>query len=278
MNQVRIVVDSTADLLPELRRQVDVVPLTVHFGQQEYVDGVTIQAEEFYRKLADCKELPTTSQATPFDFDKVFEPIIAEGDTVVAIVVSSRLSGTYQSARIAAEDYPGKVFVVDTLQVAISSSVLVAYALELVQKGMGAAEIAEELTAVREKVHLMAVVDTLEYLQKGGRVSKTVAIAGGLLNVQPLIGLTEGEIKMLGKARGNKQANALMNKEISRLGIDFSKPILLGYTGTDDALLRKYMEESSDLWEGRVLPATIVSAVIGTHAGPGVVAVAFFSK
>ena len=278
MNQVRIVVDSTADLLPELRRQVDVVPLTVHFGQQEYVDGVTIQAEEFYRKLADCKELPTTSQATPFDFDKVFEPIIAEGDTVVAIVVSSRLSGTYQSARIAAEDYPGKVFVVDTLQVAISSSVLVAYALELVQKGMGAAEIAEELTAVREKVHLMAVVDTLEYLQKGGRVSKTVAIAGGLLNVKPIIGLTEGEIKMLGKARGNKQANALMNKEISRLGIDFSKPILLGYTGTDDALLRKYTEESSDLWEGRVLPATIVSAVIGTHAGPGVVAVAFFSK
>ena len=278
MNQVRIVVDSTADLLPELRRQVDVVPLTVHFGQPEYVDGVTIQAEEFYRKLADCKELPTTSQATPFDFDKVFEPIIAEGDTVVAIVVSSRLSGTYQSARIAAEDYPGKVFVVDTLQVAISSSVLVAYALDLVQKGMGAAEIAEELTAVREKVHLMAVVDTLEYLQKGGRVSKTVAIAGGLLNVKPIIGLTEGEIKMLGKARGNKQANALMNKEIARLGVDFSKPILLGYTGTDDALLRKYMEESSDLWEGRVLPATIVSAVIGTHAGPGAVAVAFFSK
>ena len=278
MNQVRIVVDSTADLLPELRRQVDVVPLTVHFGQQEYVDGVTIQAEEFYRKLADCKELPTTSQATPFDFDKVFEPIIAEGDTVVAIVVSSRLSGTYQSARIAAEDYPGKVFVVDTLQVAISSSVLVAYALELVQKGMGAAEIAEELTAVREKVHLMAVVDTLEYLQKGGRVSKTVAIAGGLLNVKPIIGLTEGEIKMLGKARGNKQANALMNKEIAKLGVDFDKPILLGYTGTDDALLRKYREESSDLWEGRVLPSTIVSAVIGTHAGPGAVAVAFFSK
>ena len=278
MNQVRIVVDSTADLLPELRRQVDVVPLTVHFGQQEYVDGVTIQAEEFYRKLADCKELPTTSQATPFDFDKVFEPIIAEGDTVVAIVVSSRLSGTYQSARIAAEDYPGKVFVVDTLQVAISGSVLVAYALELVQQGMCAAEIAEELTAVREKVHLMAVVDTLEYLQKGGRVSKTVAIAGGLLNVKPIIGLTEGEIKMLGKARGNKQANALMNKEIARLGVDFSKPILLGYTGTDDALLRKYMEESSDLWEGRVLPSTIVSAVIGTHAGPGAVAVAFFSK
>ena len=238
MNQVRIVVDSTADLLPELRRQVDVVPLTVHFGQQEYVDGVTIQAEEFYRKLADCKELPTTSQATPFDFDKVFEPIIAEGDTVVAIVVSSRLSGTYQSARIAAEDYPGKVFVVDTLQVAISSSVLVAYALELERQGMCAAEIAEELTAVREKVHLMAVVDTLEYLQKGGRVSKTVAIAGGLLNVKPIIGLTEGEIKMLGKARGNKQANALMNKEIARLGVDFSKPILLGYTGTDDARKR----------------------------------------
>ena len=96
--------------------------------------------------------------------------------------------------------------------------------------------------------------------------------------MKPIIGLTEGEIKMLGKARGNKQANALMNREIARLGVDFDKPILLGYTGTDDALLRKYVEESGALWEGRVLPTTIVSAVIGTHAGPGAVAVAFFSK
>lgn len=278
MNQVRIVVDSTADLLPHQRSRVETVPLTVHFGEQEYVDGVTIRAEEFYRKLETCKDLPKTSQAAPFDFEKVFQSIVDEGDTAVAITISSRLSSTHQSARIAAEEFPGKILVVDTLQVAISSGILVTHALELLDRGLSAPEIAEELTAVREKVRLLAVVDTLEYLQRGGRVSKTVALAGGLLNVKPIIGIVDGEIKMIGKARGNKQANALMNREIERLGVDFDKPILLGYTGTSDELLRRYMEESGDLWEDRQLPSSIVSAVIGTHAGPGAVAVAFFAK
>lgn len=278
MNQVRIVVDSTADLLPHQRSRVETVPLTVHFGGQEYVDGVTIRAEEFYRKLETCKDLPKTSQAAPFDFEKVFQSIVDEGDTAVAITVSSRLSGTHQSARIAAEEFPGKIFVVDTLQVALSGGILVTYALELLDRGLSAPEIAEELTAVREKAQLLAVVDTLEYLQRGGRVSKTVALAGGLLNVKPIIGIVDGEIKMIGKARGNKQANALMNREIEKLGVDFDKPILLGYTGTSDALLRQYMEESGGFWQGRQLPSSIVSAVIGTHAGPGAVAVAFFAK
>lgn len=278
MSKVRIVVDSTADLLPHQRSRVETIPLTVHFGGQEYVDGVTIRAEEFYRKLETCKDLPKTSQAAPFDFEKVFQSIVDEGDTAVAITVSSRLSGTHQSARIAAEEFPRKIFVVDTLQVALSGGILVTYALELLDRGLSAPEIAEELIAVREKAQLLAVVDTLEYLQRGGRVSKTVALAGGLLNVKPIIGIVDGEIKMIGKARGNKQANALMNREIEKLGVDFDKPILLGYTGTSDALLRQYMEESGSLWQGRKLPSSIVSAVIGTHAGPGAVAVAFFAK
>lgn len=278
MNQVRIVVDSTTDLPTELRQQVDIVPMCVRFGTQEYLDGVTIQPTEFYQKLENTKELPTTSQASPFDFDRIFEPIVAQGDTVVAITISSRLSGTYQSACIAAADYPGKVFVVDSMQVAIANGALVSYALSLVQAGQSAADIAQALTEIRSKLQLLAVVDTLEYLQKGGRVSKTVAIAGGLLSVKPIIGIVDGEIKLLGKARGNRQANSLMNQEIAKLGVDFDKPIVLGYTGTEAHLLSQYTQQSTAFWQGRQIPTTIVGSVIGTHAGPGAVAVAFFKK
>lgn len=276
---VKIVVDSTADLIPEIRSRVEVVPLTVHFGEKEYIDGVTITPQEFYKKLTAAKELPSTSQATPYAFSDVFEQAMEEGHTVVAIVVSSGLSGTYQSAVIAASEYPGKVFVVDSRHIAISSGIMVEYAFQLLDQGMDAESIADELTAIRSKVRLMAVVDTLEYLQKGGRVSKTLAIAGGLLSIKPIIGFNEeGRIEMVGKARGNRQANAMMNKKALELGIDFSKPFMLGYTGTGDALLQKYIQESADFLADHPYNTSIVSAVVGTHAGPDAVAIAFFTK
>lgn len=275
---VKIIVDSSADLLPEDRARVGVVPLIVHFGQTEYTDGVTITAETFYRKLADCKELPHTSQASPFVFGEAFDKAVKDGNSVVAIIVSSELSGTYQSACIAAADYPGKVFVVDSQNIAISTGILTHYALQLADQGMTAEAIAEEIDRVKSKVHLMAVVDTLDYLQRGGRVSKTVAIAGGLLSIKPIIGIVDGKIQMIGKARGNKQANLFMNQEAEKLGIDMDMPILLGFTGTQDTLLQKYKEESSEFYGSRQLPSTIVGAVVGTHAGPGAVALAFFSK
>lgn len=276
---VRIIVDSTADLIPEMKKRVTVVPLTVHFGETEYVDGVTITPEVFYKKLISGRELPHTSQATPYAFSEVFEEAVEAGDTVVALVVSSGLSGTYQSAVIAAAEFSGKVFVVDSRQIALSSGIMVEYAMQLVDQGMEAEAIAAELTEIRSKVHLMAVVDTLEYLQKGGRVSKAVAIAGGLLSIKPIIGINaEGKIDMVGKARGNKQANALMNKKAQELGIDFSKPLMVGYTGTSDALLQKYLQESAEFLGDHKYSASIVSAVVGTHAGPDAVALAFFSR
>lgn len=273
---VRIVVDSTADLRPEIRQRVDVVPLTIHFGKDDYVDGVSISPAGFYKKLETCKDLPTTSQAAPYAFSEVFETAVDAGDEVVAIVVSSVLSGTCQSANIAAADYPGKVFVVDSRNIAIGSGILTEYALELVDKGLDAEQIATELDAVKEKIRLFAVVDTLEYLQRGGRLSKTVAIAGGLLSIKPIITLEDGGIKMAGKARGNKQANTFMDNKTRELGIDWDKPCMLGYTGTDDELLVKYRAQS-EIWTGDVF-STLVCGVVGTHVGPGAVAVAFFSK
>ena len=277
---VRIIVDSTTDLPEQTARRVTVVPLTIHFGEQQYVSGVDIDARKFYEMLVEGDVLPTTSQPTPYAFTQVFQEAVDAGDTVVCITVSSKLSGTYQSACIAAADFPGKVFVVDSLTVAIGGGILTEYALSLTDKGMDAEEIAWRLMQKREKVRLLALLDTLEYLKKGGRISSAVAFAGGLLNIKPVIAVADGEVKMLGKARGSKQGNNLLVQEIDKAGgVDFEKPLLLGYTGLSDALLQKYIVDSAALWQGKVeqLPVSIVGSVVGTHAGPGAVAVAFFA-
>lgn len=277
---VRIITDSTADLQPQVAERVTIVPLTIHFGEQEYVSGVDIDAKKFYEMLVESDVLPTTSQPTPFAFGGEFEKAVEAGDTVVCITVSSKLSGTHQSACIAAADYPGKVFVVDSQTVAIGSGLLVEYALQLAEQGLSAEEIAGQLTQKRERIRLLALVDTLEYLKKGGRISATVAFAGGLLNIKPVITVADGIVQMVGKARGSKQGNNLLVQEIQKAGgVDFSMPLMLGYTGLSDALLQKYIADSAALWAGHraALPVSIVGSVVGTHVGPGAVAVAFFA-
>ena len=277
---VRIIIDSTVDVSPELLARVEVVPLTVSFGAEEYIDGVTITHEEFYNKLIESDVLPTTSQATPAAFADVFERLAAAGDSAVVITLAHQLSGTCQSARIAAEDYDN-IFVVDSGSVTLGAGILAEYALRCVDEGMDAESIAAAVEAKKEDVCLIAMLDTLEYLKKGGRISATVAFAGGLLNLKPVVNIKDGVINMLGKARGSKQGNNLLVQEINKAGgIDFSMPILLGYTGLSDVLLKKYMADSAALWENGVeaLHYTSIGSVVGTHAGPGAIAAAFFRK
>ena len=277
---VRIIIDSTTDLAPELRGQVEVVPLTVSFGTEEYIDGVTITHEEFYSKLIESDVLPTTSQATPAAFAEVFEEVAAAGDSAVVITVASQLSGTCQSARIAAEDYDN-IYVVDSGSVTLGAGILAEYALRCARSGMTAAEIAGLLEKKKEDICLIAMLDTLEYLKKGGRISAAVAFAGGLLNIKPVVNVKDGVINMLGKARGSKQGNNLLVQEIEKTGgIDFDMPILLGYSGLSDALLKKYITDSALLWENGIdtLRYTSIGSVVGTHAGPGAIAAAFFHK
>lgn len=277
---IQIVIDSTTDLPAQAAEQVKIVPLTIHFGEQQYVSGVDIDARSFYEKLVESDVLPTTSQPTPAAFADAFQAAVEAGDEVVCITISSKLSGTFQSASIAAMDFPGKVFVVDSRTVTLGCGILTQYALELAKQDISARELAQRVEKKREKVRLLALLDTLEYLKKGGRISATVAFAGGLLNIKPVICVAEGEVKLLGKARGFRQGSNLLMQQIEKAGgLDFEMPMLLGYTGLSDAMLKKYMEDSAQLWQGRVdsLPVSIVGSVVGTHAGPGAVAVAFFS-
>lgn len=276
---VQIIVDSTTDMTEAMKKQVTVVPLTVRFGEKEYVDGVDIDTTRFYEMLAEGGELPSTSQPTPFAFEKVFSQAVAAGDTVVCLTISAKLSGTYQSASIAAEEFPGKVFVVDSRNVTIGAGVLAAYAMALRQRGLEAEAIARELESSRERVRLIAMVDTLEYLKKGGRISPAVALAGGLLNIKPLLTMQDGELVMMDKARGVKNG---IQKFLERIGtyggIDPEKPLLLGYTGSDPALLGQFIAEGRALWPEKEPDWTVVGSAVGTHAGPGAIAGAFFGR
>ncbi len=278
--KVRIIVDSSVDIAERFRQEVKVVPLTIHFGEEELIDGVTIDRQRFYERLVECDELPRTSQANPTAFQKVFEEVTQAGEEAVVITLSSELSGTCQSACLAAQDYD-HIYVVDSKNAAIGSGILTEYAIECAKKGMSAKEIAEELERKKEDVCLIALLDTLEYLKKGGRISKTVAFAGGVLNIKPVVTIQDGKVEVIGKARGSRQGNNLLIEKIQESGgIDFDMPILLGYTGLSDALLKKYIEDSRDLWQEQAesLDSTLVCSVIGTHVGPGVVAAAFFRK
>lgn len=276
----RIIVDSTADLMPEFKSRVHTVPLTVNFGDEEYIDGVTIDHKTFYEKLIESDVLPTTSQATPDAFIKEFEKAKEVGEAAVVITLASKFSGTYQSATIAAAEYEN-VYVVDSGSATMGSGILVELAFKLLDEGKNAEEIAAILEEQKKKIIIVALVDTLEYLKKGGRISKAVAFAGGVLNIKPVLSVIDGEINMLGKARGSKMGNNLLVQEIDKAGgIDFNKPVLLGYSGISDALLKKYIEDSRHIWEGNLQEVryTTVGSVIGTHAGPGAVVVAFFKN
>lgn len=275
---VKIIVDSTVDLTPAMRAKVQAaIPLSIRFGDREYKDSIDITADKFYDMLVKSETLPTTSQPTPAAFEEAYTEATADGSEVVVITIASKLSGTYQSATIAAEEFPGKVFVVDSRNAAIASGVLAEYAIQLAEQGKSGQEILEELMQVRKRVRLYAIVDTLEYLKKGGRLNSTVAFVGGMLNLKPVICVEDGEIKTLGTVRGMKKAFAQLTAECGKNGgVDFKMPVLLGYTGNSDEQLKKYMEENAELWTADT-DVSIVGPTIGVHAGPGAVALSFFS-
>lgn len=274
---VKIIVDSTVDLAPELKDRIRVVPLAVRFGDEEYLDSVTIDSRTFYEKLAVSEALPTTSQPTPVSFEEIYEEATADGSQAVVITIAAALSGTYQSATIAAEDFPGKVFVVDSRNASIGAGVLAQYALTLADRGMTGEQILEELIRARKQIRLCFLVDTLEYLKKGGRLNAAVAVVGGLLGIKPILQIeAPGEIKVLGTARGMKKAFASLNDlSVKYGGPDKTRPVLLGYTGVSDENLNKYLEEAGSAWASGI-PGTRIGSAIGVHVGPGAVAFAFF--
>ena len=278
---VRIITDSASDMSPAEHPALRVLPLSVTFGTDVYMDGVDIDHQRFYEMLVERDELPKTGQVNPYAFSQAIAEAREAGDEAVIITVGAKLSGTNQSARTALAEAPGgDVFVVDSNNVTLGERVLVEYALRLVDEGRSAAQIAAAVEAVRDRVVVIGLLETLEYLVRGGRLSAAAGAVGTLLNVKPVVAAEDGLIVQLGKARGSKNGRNLLNQKVEKAGgVDFSMPLALGYTGLSDAVLKKYIEDSAALWAGHAeneLPIHTIGATIGTHVGPGAVAVAFF--
>ena len=279
MEKIRILTDSGSDLCPPFPQNLTVIPLTIHFGPEEYRDGETIDHKTFYEKLLSSKELPTTSLIPPGQFQAAFEKAREAGETVIAVVLSSKLSGTYQSAVLAAQEFDN-VHVVDSMNATLGEQILVKYALQLAEQGLSAQEVVAELERSKSHVNLMGLPGTLEFLRRGGRMSKTIAVLGSALSIKPVLRLVDGVVVMVGKARGFKNGYSYLSQEVTKSGVDFTKPLCLGYTGLSDALLQRYIEDSRAIWEGKIdkLPISTVGATIGTHVGPDAVIVSFFDN
>ena len=280
MNQIQIITDAGSDIVDCSRTDLTVLPMTIRFGDEEYLDGVNLTHRQFYEKMIETQVLPTTSQPSPFAFETAIRKIHEQGDIALIITISSKLSGTWQSANIAAAETGGEVYIVDSLNVAVGEKAIVEYALRMKDAGTDIHTIVDTLNREKENLRVIALLDTLEYLQKGGRISKTVAIAGSLLSIKPVVSVVEGEVALLGKARGSRQGNNFLIQQIQKDGIDFSRPFFLGYTGLSDALLQKYISDSAEIWKEHVehLPIGTIGGAIGTHVGPGAIAVAFFTE
>lgn len=277
---IKIITDSCSDIVDNKRADLIVLPITITFDSKEYQDGINLSHREFYEKLIESDELPVTSQIPPAVFEEAYAAAAEQGDDVIVITVSAGLSGTYQSANIGAEDHQGKVYIVDSENASLGERILVEYALRLKDQGFSAEEIVEKLEKSKKNIRLIALLDTLEYLKKGGRISKAAAVAGGLLSIKPVIAIQGGEVVVLGKARGSKQGNNLLAEEIARAnGVDYEMPFVLAYTGLTDVVIQKYIDDHENLWKGiveRPVPASVGGA-IGTHIGPGAIGIAFFA-
>ncbi len=279
---VKFIIDSAADVLPSECKKLDVVhiPLTVRFGNKEFADAVNLSHKKFYKMLVSGEEAhPTTSQVTPAAFAEAMERVTEGGDTAVVITMSSRLSGTYQSACIAAGDFEGKVYVVDSMSVSIGERALLQYGMQLAAEGLDAAAVAAKLDQVKNKVRIFARLDTLEYLKKGGRIGSATAVVGTMLNIKPIIAVRDGAVESVAKARGPKAADKQMRELVAKSGgIDFSKPLYAAYSGLEDDNLKTFLAESSEMLCGTEAPIATVGCVIGAHVGPGAVAIAYFQN
>ena len=273
---VKVITDSTADLPPALAEElgITVVPLNVHFGTEVYRDGVEITADEFYRRLVTASRLPTTSQPTPGDFLSAYDEMGQTTDEILSVHISAKLSGTMNSATQALEEYGGacRIEIIDSLQGSMGLGMLAIAAAEAARRGDSLDDVVTETRAAIPKVGFIGLLDTLEYLEKGGRIGKAQAFMGSLLRIKPLLTIRDGEAHPLERARtrakGVDRMCELVQAEMPL------KDLAVVYTTTPDEARALAQRLQSHLPQGEVILSQ-VGPVVGTYLGPGVLGVAF---
>ncbi|MGG1880407.1 DegV family protein [Paenibacillus cisolokensis] len=280
MNKTVIVTDSTADIPADLVKQynIHIVPLKVMFGEDSYLDGVDISAGEFYKRLVESPQLPTTSQPSPADFVQAYESIFKQYPecSILSIHISSGLSGTYQSAKLATsllEEKADQITVWDSKSASYGFGLFAAHAAKLAADGKPVEEIIIAIEELRSKRRLYFLVDTLEYLQKGGRIGKASAVLGTLLNIKPILSIDEeGIIFSVEKVRGRKKATARMVELFQQDLTGVTKVhVAVGHTA-DRGLVEDFLQQLSAVFAVEDVVYSDIGPVIGTHVGPGTIA------
>lgn len=277
---IRILVDTSADYMREdaKKRNIDIIPIKINIGGNEYAEGINLERDEFYEMLTESGEFPKTSQPSPQDFVDIFNDVKEKGDEMICILLSSALSGTYQSATLAKSivDYD-KIYIIDSLTATMCIKMMADYARKLADENKSAKEIVDEIEKFKSRVKCIATIDTLEYLYKGGRLSKTAATVGEAVNIKPIITLTEeGEVGILKKCIGKKQAVVQMKKMLAEYSFDKQFPVYSIYTyGTENCekLEERLKKEGYEFNERFQIGATI-----GTHVGPEAFGVIFVAE
>ena len=276
---IRFLVDTSSDYTVEeiKAKNMELVPLHITLGEADYRDAYDLSKDGFYELLTSNEEFPKTSQPTPQDFVDIFEEVQEKGDELICILLSSKLSGTYQSATLAKNivEYD-KIHLVDSLGATHMIRIMADHAQELANAGKTAEEIVAALEKMKSKIKVLAVVDTLEYLCKGGRVSRTTAAIGEMAKVKPMITVADGEVAVLGKSRGKNKAIGNLLKALGECEVDERFPIYSVST---------LGEENCEVFETRLKAEGYdfknrlqIGATIGTHVGPGVFGMIFVQK
>ena len=278
---IRIVIDSTSDVTDEIieKYNLKVVPLTVNFEKQSYLDKIELSSKEFFEKLAAADKLPTTTLVSPGAFVETFSEILLEGDKVLGLFVASEFSGTYDSARMARNMIGSDdIHIIDTRSVCLGSFALILEAIELVQQNKTIEEIVEILNRLKEKIVVVAALDTLKYLEKGGRLSKGQAVVGSLLNIKPIVAIKDGEIKVIEKLRGKNKTVKWFDEWIEKNNYDLSDKTVLLFHGNAYNQLKLLKETIKDKYKIKNIIENEIGPVIGTHSGPGVLGMGFLNK
>ena len=276
--RVKILVDSSCDISPEeaSRLGITIIPMKILFGDETYRQNIDLSASEFFEKLANSKVLPSTTQLTPHELEQVYQEATEDGSELVAIHLSSALSGTYQSAYLASREVSG-IYPVDSQNATVGMAVLARIAAKLRDTGKSAQEISKKLTELSERIVLLAYIPTLKYLVRGGRLSAAAGLVGSVMNIYPIVSVKDGKITSIDKARGKNAAHKKIAKFIEEYGINKEYGVVFAHASAsaDIEALKIHLE---DLIEGCETMDCEIGAVIGTHTGPGAVGIAFIME
>ncbi len=277
---VKIVTDSSCDISPQRCAElgVEMLPITVNFGDTSYRANIDISNEEFFEKLSVAEELPKTAQITPNQFQEIFKPYQESGDDVVCLFISSKMSGTLQSARVAKNILGAEnILLPDTLNVTFALGLLVEEAVKMRDAGMTGAEIVEKIEELIPRIRLFAMIEDLKYLKMGGRLSATSALVASILGICPIITLKDGLVEVVGKARGKKAAFAAIRKWVEKEPISSDYCVTMGHANVPENC-KALQEFLGDLLKKREVHVCSIGSIVGTHTGPGAVGLAYIKK